>query len=439
MGILYYTGRILPSQLIDSKAQLGDVCLDLSQSSFCVPIIEKHSPLAYAFINEIHWFDPDANHSGVETLWRYVLKNVFIMEGKSLVKDFKDQCTRCRYLRKRAIDVAMGPKSCENLCVAPPFYNSQVDLFGPYNSYHNVNKRATSKIWFVIFCCCVTGAVDIKVAEDYTTTSFVLAFLRFSCKVGFPRKLMPDAGSQLIKGCEDMTLSFYDIHNKLSEFGVDFEPCPVGAHYMHGKVERKIKDVKVTFEKHLQNQRLSIIQWETLGYQVANSLNNLPIAIGNVSRDLEHLDLITPNRLLMGRNNSRCPSEKMIVTRDLGRVLEQNDKIFEVWFKAWLTSCVPNLMFHPKWFKSDSDPQIGDVILFLKSDKDFEKLYQYGMICDMKRSRDGKIRQVEIEYQNYSENVKRRTTRGTREIVVIHPLDELGLIRELNVIAAEFV
>ena len=140
----------------------------------------------------------------------------------------------------------MGPKASENLCIAPPFYNSQVDICGPYNSYHNVNKRATAKIWFVIFCCSVTGGVDLEVAEDYTTTSFVLAFLRFSCKVGFPRKLMPDAGSQLIKGCEDMTLSFYDIHNKLSEFGVDFKPCPVGAHYMHGKVERKIKDVKLT-------------------------------------------------------------------------------------------------------------------------------------------------------------------------------------------------
>ena len=172
---------------------------------------------------------------------------------------------------------------------------------------------------------------------------------------------------------------------------------------------------------------------------MANSLNNLPIGIGNVARDFENLDLITPNRLLMGRNNSRCPSEKMIVSSDLGRILEQNDEIFEVWFRAWLTSCVPNLMLHPKWFKSDSDPQIGDVVLFLKSDKEFERLYQYGIICDMKKSRDGKIRELEIEYQNFSENVKRRTTRGTREIVVIHPLDELGLIRKLNIMAAEFI
>ena len=37
-----------------------------------------------------------------------------------------------------------------------------------------------------------------------------------------------------------------------------------------------------------------------------------------------------------------------------------------------------------------------------------------------------------IEYQNNNENVKRSTTRGVREIVVIHPADELGIVRELN-------
>ena len=92
-------------------------------------------------------------------------------------------------------------------------------------------------------------------------------------------------------------------------------------------------------------------------------------------------------------------------------------------------------MQHPKWFRSDVDPKVGDVILFLKSEKEFESIYQYGMITDLKVSRDGKIRQVEIEYKNHNEGIKRKTNRGTREIVVIHPFEELGLIRELNVLA----
>ena len=37
-----------------------------------------------------------------------------------------------------------------------------------------------------------------------------------------------------------MEYSFIDVQQNLSiEHGVDFKPCPVGAHYVHGKVERK--------------------------------------------------------------------------------------------------------------------------------------------------------------------------------------------------------
>ena len=79
--------------------------------------------------------------------------------------------------------------------------------------------------------------------------------------------------------------------------------------------------------------------------------------------------------------------------------------------------------------------QIGDVVLFLKSDKEFDKQYQYGMISELKVGRDLKIRQIVIEYQNFNEKTKRCTIRGTREVVVIHPVGELGLIRELNLLS----
>ena len=431
-GILFYTGRILPSQEFNGIQNLSDVCMDLSMSSFCVPLIDKLSPLAYALINEVHWYDLDANHSGNETVLRYVQKIAFILEGRSLIKQFRIECTFCKLLNKKAIEVAMGPISNNNFCIAPAFYNSQTDLFGPFTSYSNVNKRASIKVWFVIFCCCSTGAVDVKIMEDYSTTSFVLAFVRFSCKVGFPKRLLPDAGSQLVKGCQTMTLTFSDIKNKLfKEYGVEFETCPVGAHYMHGKVERKIRHVKESFSKTMHNERLSIIQWETLGDQIANSINNLPIALGNVVQDLENLDLLTPNRLMLARNNNRSPIDVSVVD-DPKKIIKGNNDVFKTWFKVWLISYVPTLMSQPKWFDSTRDPKVGDIVLLLKSDRVFEKQYQYGIICGIKVSRDRKIREVEIEYQNFNENIKRRTNRGVREIIVIHPLDEVGIIRELN-------
>ena len=58
-------------------------------ASFCVPLIEKYSPLAYAIINEVHWYNYDANHSGNETVMRYTQMIAHIIAGKSLVKLFR--------------------------------------------------------------------------------------------------------------------------------------------------------------------------------------------------------------------------------------------------------------------------------------------------------------------------------------------------------------
>ena len=139
----------------------------------------------------------------------------------------------------------MGPLHEAQLKVAPAFCRTQVDLFGPFNSYDLTSKRKTIKIWFVIFCCVTTSAIDIRVMEDYSTEAFLLAFVRFACRVGFPKMLLPDEGSQLVKGCQTMVLRYTDIKTRLhTEYGVEFEVCPVGAHYMHGKVERKIQQVK---------------------------------------------------------------------------------------------------------------------------------------------------------------------------------------------------
>ena len=103
-------------------------------------------------------------------------------------------------------------------------------------------------------------------------------------------------------------MSFTDafLHTELSKHGVDFQPHPVGAYYMHGKVERDTKDIQITISNYLhKNNRLFTIQWEKR-CQVFNTLINLPIAMGNVARDLEHPDLMSPNRPLLGRNNNRC-------------------------------------------------------------------------------------------------------------------------------------
>ena len=75
---------------------------------------------------------------------------------------------------------------------------------------------------------------------------------------------------------------------------------------------------------------------------------------------------------------------------------------------------------------------VRDIDLFLKSEQEFDRQYQYRIVAITVVGSDGKIRVVEIEYQNHSENFKRRTKRGVRDIVVVHPVEEIGISKELQ-------
>ena len=435
-NILYYSGRILPTQSVSSVAKISDVMMDLCETSFCVPLVESHSPIAASIVNEIHWHHDIAKHAGNETVLRYTMMTAYIIGGRELVKAMRKSCARCNFLLKRTLNVAMGAVSNHQLTVAPAFYVCQADIVGPFKAYSNHNKRSTIKIWLVTFCCVLTSTTDIRVMEDYSTISFVQAFIRFSCSVGYPKLLLIDEGSQLKKGCETMLISFRDLKMKLcKDYQVEFNTCPVGGHNFHGKVERKIRLIRESIERSVNNERLSLIQWETLSMQISNSVNNMPIALTKSTSELENADLITPNRLRLGRNNERSPVGSVELVNDPTKTMERNNNIFIAWFEAWLISYIPKLMQHPKWFDNDRDIKVGDVILFLKSEKEFCHDYQYGMITDVHASKDDKIRVVTVKYRNHNESTDRFTKRTARQIIVIHPIDNLNIIQELGKIA----
>lgn len=59
---------------------------DLTTTTFCVPMMDKYSPIGLAIINEVHWYHPSAKHLGVETTLRYINQVAHIIDGRSIVK-----------------------------------------------------------------------------------------------------------------------------------------------------------------------------------------------------------------------------------------------------------------------------------------------------------------------------------------------------------------
>ena len=233
----------------------------------------------------------------------------------------------------------MGPISKHSIAIAPAFYATQADVCSPFKAYSLHHKRTTTNIWLIVYCCIPTSTTNIKVMDDYSTHAFIQAFIRFSCEVGYPQFMVIDEDSQLIKGCDNMRTSFTDIKGKSHrDMMADFATCPVGGHKYNGKVERRIKHVKESLEKTMSNQRLSVLQWETISAEVLNAINDLPLALGNIVSSFENMDLITPNQLKLGRNNERSLVSPMKVAANHLKVLEENKKIFSAWFETWLIS-----------------------------------------------------------------------------------------------------
>jgi hypothetical protein len=62
-----------------------------------------------------------------------------------------------------------------------------------------------------------------------------------------------------------------------------------------------------------------------------NELNNFPICQGPNFKDLSELDVLTPNRLLLGRNNRRSMSGPCTVDSK-SRMLEAIEAVIQAWW-----------------------------------------------------------------------------------------------------------
>ena len=91
--IIYYTGRVSNSD-ISYECKMTDKMIDLSKDMFIVPIIDRHSPVAYAIVNQFHWEESTVKHSGIETTIRAIMSVAHILKMRELVKLIKKNCKR---------------------------------------------------------------------------------------------------------------------------------------------------------------------------------------------------------------------------------------------------------------------------------------------------------------------------------------------------------
>ena len=232
------------------------------------------------------------------------------------------------------------------------------------------------------------------------------------------------------------------------KYGLEFEVCPVQGHNMHGQVERVIKSVQESFEDSwLLTERYHATGLQTLCKVVENQYNNLPLGY-HFGRDQDNgplLKMICPNHLRVGRMNKRALDGPVWMPKNKMEMLKTVDEAYQAWFRIWRDAYVPKLMVKPKWFKTDRDLLVGDLVYFVKKEGALNNKWTMGMVESVERGRDGIIRKATIKYCNSSEQrlsnnkeeanddstYPRYTERAVRKLVKIFSLEETSLAEDL--------
>ena len=336
----------------------------------------------------------------------------------------------------------MGPVASEQLIIAPPFYITMVDLFGPLRSYVPGFERVTrarreleSKVHILVGVCVTTRIVNLQALEGKDSATIIDGFTRLCSEVGIPTKVLVDQDSGAMAAFKSAELDFLDLQHKLhTQFGINFTTCPVGGHNQHGLVEAIIKSVQETFDEcGLKTKRIHALGWQTFCKLAENSFNNIPLGFsyGRQQDNTELLKILTPNMLRVGKINSRALQGPIRLPVDKKELLGVVESTYKGWFNIFKETVVPRLINQPKWFRKEKDIKEQDLVYFQKHESDLSSEWTIGQVDQVIVGRDGLIRRVWVKYFNPGEEAPRLTDRYVRRLVKLWSMDEACLFDDM--------
>ena len=343
--------------------------------------------------------------------------------GSKLAKSVVAKCQTCKLRNATLLKQEMGRLPLERTTPSPPFNYTMLDLFGPYLVRGEVQKRTSGKAWGVLFTDMVARAVHVEVIFGYDTDSFMLALRRFVAIRGWPQKLYSDPGSQLVKASIDLKNA---IVKSGSDNGMEWIIGTADAPWQQGAVESLVKTIKKAIFLAIHNQRLSVPEFLTICTEAANIVNERPLGL---LPDIDsEINVLTPNCLLLGRASATnpnvwredCPMPLLSRCNLISSIMEQ-------FWKHWVESFAPSLLYRKKWHEGQRDLRIGDVVLVLQ-DATFKEKFKLARVSDVHPGKDGRVRKVSVEYKSYRAGEKVNIYKGTGYTAVFRSCQKLVLL-----------
>ena len=138
---------------------------------------------------------------------------------------------------------------------------------------------------------------------------------------------------------KDMDFSIRDVDAEVyRSMGIRVHDSTAKSHVERGRVEWKIRSIREMLERVgiKATDPMTSIQWETTCAKISSALNDLPLAHGDSSNTNNlGFEILSPNRLLLGRNNFRSLEGigiDLINSQIPTEILDRNKDISTLWY-----------------------------------------------------------------------------------------------------------
>ena len=384
-----------------------------------LPVVHCSLDLFHSYLAFVH--NTLLPHMGVENTLRVIRERFYpIGSPRALIFQYKSRCTHCRIAMKKVVDMELAQFPAVRSTVAPPFWAVQLDIAMSFQAKPTINSRKTFPCHALIVVCLLTSATNILALDGLTTQAVIQALERHSSRYGVPAQLFVDCGTQLEK-LQDASFQLRDVHTRTATAQFKVTVATPKAHQQQGRVEAKIKvmrDMLAAWSSTCKECN-TLLGWETTFAKIASAIDDLPIARGSASAASDlGWEIITPNRLKLGRNNNRQLEGPIKLDNCPQSQLERNRLLSQRWYEIFVKRL--SLLIPPPEHKNNTLPEVGDVVLFLFTDPNFKKLWIWKLgVVEEQISRST----YKIRYPG-PDGKQRFVERAARQLSIIVPISE---------------
>ena len=340
--------------------------------------------------------------------------SAWIVKAKNLAKKVCYECMECRIQRKKLASQQMALYKDESIQVCRPWTNVSLDFAGPVLVKGDVNVRSRKKSWILVLVCRNTKAVCLLSTSGYSTSDFLCKWEEFVARVGKPRSVVSDRGSQLVRA--GMVLaskekpenwSWKEIVRK--NCAVNWKFVPIGTQHRNGISEATVKVLKKSLHHALKpGTILRYSELITLLAKVAHAINSRPIALASTAEDNqqeEFMSPITPNQLLLGTTDENAPPFQYDESDNLTARLAYIASVYKCWWQAWYDQVLPTLIPCKKWKTESRNLEVNDIV-FLWYPSSIQDEYRLAKVVEVMPDENGRVRTVRIAYRKRDKREK---------------------------------